>query len=109
MKTYRHICTFRQDSSAAGSQEADYSTVALKDVPCNVRDVTGGEVVRGRQMEATTTHLIETRYYDAIYNCEPAKMRIDFEGLEMHVSRILRDETRRDFLLIQASSVASDG
>lgn len=41
--------------------DADWKTI-IRELPCRWQEVSGGENVRGRQMEATTTSLLTCRW-----------------------------------------------
>lgn len=61
----RHNCTFYEDTSDDESLDAIWTAVGhLTDWPCNVVPVSGAETFsrNDTQLEATTTHKIETRY-----------------------------------------------
>jgi len=54
----RHRMSVYQEASAVGSDDPSY-TLLHKNLPCNIVPVSGGEVYRGRQIEAGETHAIE--------------------------------------------------
>ncbi len=85
-----------EDSSEAGDEEPVYDQLVRAKVPCHVRAVSGGEVIRGRQIEADITHMIETRYYDQLNHEHVLKW-----GTEtLHISRILPDDMKREMTIM---------
>lgn len=95
---YRHRVDIRVDQSNDGDENPDFSGDPFaKCLPGNMFDVSGMENWRGRQIEATITHIFETRFYKGI---EP-EMRIDFDGRQMQISRVLDRDGRRRYLEIQ--------
>ena len=63
---YRDRIHIYNETSAAGSDDPAYSTTLWRNLPCSITAVAGGETYRGRQLEATVTHVIEMRYYEGI-------------------------------------------
>ena len=101
----RDLVTFRADTSDPSEQNSTYDGVTLENVPCEVRDVGGGELIRGHQVEADITHVIRTRRYDLLYkDRKPHRLRADFDGLELNVRRVLLGDDRRDEMFITCSS-----
>ena len=95
---FRHRVTIRQDSSKAGDENPDFSGQPFATgMPGNMFDVAGAETWRNRQIEATTTHIFETRYYKGI----TTRMRIDFDGKQYQITRALDRTGRRRYLEIQ--------
>lgn len=52
-------------SDADGAETPSYSR-HLAGVPVDIVQVSGGETYRGRQIEATATHVIQMRYLDGM-------------------------------------------
>ena len=68
-KARRYIDTvkFVADSSADSVVDPDYTgTAYLDNVPCKIIPRNGLEKYRGIQLEATTNHMIETRFYSGL-------------------------------------------
>ena len=63
---YRDRIHIYSETSAAGSDDPAFATTLWRDLPCSITAVSGGETYRGRQLEATVTHVIEMRYYEGI-------------------------------------------
>jgi hypothetical protein len=91
-----------QEASAVGSDDPSY-TLLHKNLPCNIVPVSGGEVYRGRQIEAGETHAIETRRY---VNWLPT-MRIYDQNREVYlnVQRSFEVDGRRNMIVVTASEV----
>jgi len=101
----RNRITFRQveETRDTAMQPVRTWSAFMVDVPASVERVTGGEIVRGRQMEATVTDLITIRTSRGI---DP-KMQIvcgeDTYGI-VHI-----DDTEIKYTSIQAKRVANNG
>lgn len=77
MRTYRDMISITADAKAINVPDPDYSGDPLyDDVPCKISNVSGLETVRGRQLQAECTHLVELHYLPDI---EPT-MRISVTG-----------------------------
>lgn len=63
---YRDRIHVYRETSADGSDNPAFANSLWRDLPCSITAVSGGETYRGRQIEATVTHVIEMRYYDGI-------------------------------------------
>ena len=63
---YRDRIHIYNETSADGSDDPAFATTLWRDLPCSITAVTGGETYRGRQIEATVTHVIAMRYYAGI-------------------------------------------
>lgn len=99
---YRHRATIRQDSSGAGSERPDFSGKPFaENVPGNLYDVSGQETFRGKQIDATTSHIFETRFYRGISKT----MRLDVEGLELQIGKVLDMTGRKRYLLVHCTGV----
>lgn len=60
---YRHRIRLMKDVSADGAQVPSYET-RQAGFPCKIVPRSAFEATRGRQIEATISHVIETRWYD---------------------------------------------
>ena len=61
----RHSVTVQVENSDDGDDDPTYTTF-MAAVPCNIVPVGGSEVYRGRQLEATVTHLVYMRRLDGM-------------------------------------------
>ena len=63
--SFRHIINLERNTPTNSNQTnelIDSWAAVVEDVPCHVETVTGGEIRRGRQMQAVTTHLIRMHH-----------------------------------------------
>lgn len=75
-------------------RDGDWTTV-IPQLPVSYKEVSGGETVRGRQMEANTTALIETVWSPATASITSG-MRLRLNGRKLNVVNALDlDGTRR--------------
>ena len=101
----RFFVTFQKDAASLNAETPDW-TDYLTGWPCDIMDVTGGQKMRGVQLENTTTHLIWTRYDHRI---DDPNLRIkDDRGRTHDVVRTLDKDGRQEFLWIQTTQV-TDG
>lgn len=65
---YRDRINILPDASLDGSPTPDYTTYApqFENLPCDITTVAGLETFRGRQIEATTSHVVELHYVTGI-------------------------------------------
>ena len=96
----RHRMTIYAEVSDRGADDPSYQVVRAN-VPCNIVQVSGGEMYRGRQIEATETYAIETRRF---VSWQPT-MRIKDQntGRLLDVRRVLDVDGRRSMVLITAT------
>ena len=98
-RNYRHRGTIQRLGTtldSRGQRVETWSTVAT--VFYRRTDATGGEVIRGRQMAAESTHLIETHWIDAI----TAKMRLVDGSRTFHFVAVRDPFDNRQTLAIDA-------
>ena len=99
---FRHRVNVRYDSAANGEVDPDYQTL-LFDLPCDIVQVGGGEKFRGKQLQAETNTVIETRYFDGVL---PNMIAVNVvSGVEYLISRILDRDGRKRFVIIEAIEV----
>lgn len=58
---YRDRVTVHTDAAAEGATNPSYSEELCRAVPAEVRQVSGGEVIRGKQVEAITQFVVSFR------------------------------------------------
>lgn len=99
---YRDRVHVYNETSADGSDDPAFASTLWRDLPCSITAVSGGETYRGRQLEATVTHVIEMRYYAGIM----PNMRIyqPLTSTYYEVSRALAMDNNT-LLMIQATEV----
>jgi hypothetical protein len=59
---YRDLVTVRADAAPGGASQPSYTQVLAENLPAEVLQVSGGEVVRGKQVEAVTAFVVGCRY-----------------------------------------------
>ncbi len=81
--------------------DADWDVIQnLRQVPVFYQGVTGGEVVRGVQVEATATALIRMLSSPRSRQIEP-RMRIRLDGRKLNVISVIDREGRQRELFVQ--------
>ena len=96
----RYRVTIERENSADGAEVPTYATF-LADVPCDIVQVSGGEIYRGRQIEANASHMISMRYIEGVL----PTMRLVQGAVIYNISKITRRNGRDHMLDIQASEV----
>lgn len=99
----RHRVHWQSENSADGADDRSY-TAFLRNWPCEIVPVSGGEVFRGKQIEATVNHVItgrrvqgalptmrlydelNTRYFDIHRIFEVGGVRHD---IEVHATEVV--------------------
>lgn len=94
---YRDRIHVYRETSAAGADDPAFSSTLWRDLPCSITAVSGGETYRGRQLEATVTHVIEMRYYEGILPSMRAYQPLTATYYE--VSRVLAMDNNTQLLL----------
>ena len=100
--TYRHRVKILRDSSQDGEPDPNYVQY-MSGVPCNIVQITGGEIYRGKQLQAETTTVIEFR------NLQGLSTQMIFENLitgqQYLIRRILEHHGRNRVLIAEATEV----
>jgi head-tail adaptor len=99
---YRDRIHIYAETSADGSDDPAFATTLWRDLPCSITAVSGGETYRGRQLEATVTHVIEMRYYGGILPSMRAYQPLTGTWYELSRALAMDNSTQ---LLIQATEV----
>lgn len=63
---YRDRITVHRDARADGATQPDYSDEILTAIVAEVRQVSGGEIIRGKTVEAITSFVVSCRYIPSI-------------------------------------------
>lgn len=91
---FRHIVILERNTPAADTatnQPVESWATATADIPCHIETVSGGEIRRGMQMQATTTHLVRMHHPNGAFTVDE-KDRLDHSGVKLNVvSAIDRD------------------
>ena len=100
---YRHRVNINYDAQPDGDVDPQYKTL-LFDVPCDIVQVGGGERYRGKQLQAETNTVIETRYYPGFL---PNMIAVNVLTAQTYlINKIIDRDGRKRFLLIEAIEVA---
>lgn len=98
----RHRITMKQDTSTDDQIDPTYTNFRTG-IPCNIVPVTGGERYRGKQLQAETDHLIETRW---VSEYKPNMIAVnEVTSAEYTINRILSEHGRDRIALIEATEV----
>jgi len=102
--TYRHRVKILRDDSADGEVNPNYVQY-MTGIPCNIVQITGGEIYRGKQIQAETTTVIEFR------NLQGLSTEMVFENLVSNqqylIRRILEHHGRDRVLIAEATEVVN--
>ena len=86
-------------------QDVKRETTIARDVPCSIETVTGGEVRRGQQMQATTTVLLKMHHPQGAFEIQPEHLLREMYGekvnREINVVAAYDPDGRRRELHIQ--------
>lgn len=100
--TYRHRVKILRDNSPDGDPDPSYVQF-FTGIPCNIVAITGGEVYRGKQLQAETTNVIEFR------NLQGLSTQMIFENLvtgkQYLIIRILEHHGRDRVMIAEATEV----
>lgn len=98
MRRLRHRVSIYRESSDDGSETPTYA-LFMRAVPCNIVQVTGGETYRGRQIEATATHVVEMRKIDGLL--PTMRLTESLDSRNLFIERITPRNGRDHMLDIQ--------
>jgi len=95
---FRHVVKFMQDDTPDGTQDPNYVDF-VTDIPCDIWPKGGGEKFRGRQLEATTTLVIETRFNEAY---TPTMIVVNqVTGEEYLINKLWQEHGRRRVQILE--------
>lgn len=80
-------------------------TTKLKSVPCSIETVTGGEVRRGQQMQATTNKLVRMRFLEGDKAPKTGDKLVGHEGT-INILAAYDPDGRRRELMVEGKSNA---
>lgn len=110
---YRDLCTIRRDNSQGGSGQPDYAEIVAENLLCEILQVSGGEVVRGRQVEAKTAFVICCPYIPNLAainpKCEVELLSGPYAGQKVYVGRVYYENARSRPVATQLHCAASEG
>lgn len=91
----RDVVCIRADAAPAGSTQPKYTNVLYADLLAEVLQVSGGEFVRGKQVEARTSFVITVDQMPGIDNrCEVEILTGPYEGRKVYVGRVHAETAR---------------
>lgn len=89
----RHRVDIYSESSDDGDAQPEY-TIFKKNVPCNVVPVSGGEVYRGRQIEADINYAVDMRWLASL----SPMMKLVYGSKTLFVERIMESDGRQRYV-----------
>lgn len=93
----RDIATIYGDAAPPSSGNPDYSTEVAADVLVEILEVSGGESVRGKQIEANVRFVVTMPWISEINLYARHKIEVgsgDYEGFELFTERVHRVHDR---------------
>lgn len=88
---YRDRITIHADAKAEGATQPSYTDELCRSVSAEIRDVAGGEVIRGFTVEAITSHVVSMRHIPKISIAADCQVTIEtgeFKGQILYVHRV---------------------
>lgn len=88
---YRDRVAIYANAAPAGSTQPAYTTLLESSVPAEVLQVSGGEVIRGKQVEAITTHVVSMRRNPSITidaQCRLTVLSGPYAGKQLPIHRV---------------------
>ena len=103
---YRDLVTIRRDISPGGSGQPEYNEIVATNLPCEILQVAGGEVVRGRQVEARTSFVVSCPTIDGLTSLVDARCEIEiltgpYTGQTIYLGRVHHEQARSRPLALQ--------
>lgn len=92
---YRDVVTIREDSAPDGASQPAYDRAVHPELLAEVLQVSGGEFVRGKQVEARTTFVVSIDSVPGIHNrCEVEILTGPYAGRKVYVGRVHHETAR---------------
>lgn len=91
---YRDLVTILADTAPGGSGNPLYTTTIARDVPSEVRQVSGGEFVRGHQVDQVTVFVVGMRDNPLISPTSRLKIEVtsgQYKGQVLFTHRVLSE------------------
>ncbi len=96
-RRYRHRIRLVRDQSADGVQVPDYQAIS-SGFPCRIVPKMGWEAQRGKQLEASVSHVIELRWYDSFKPNDVVENEDD--GIRFNVKSVINEDgAKREMML----------
>ncbi len=91
----RDVVCIREDSAPDGASQPKYDRVIYPELLAEVLQVSGGEIVRGKQVEAKTSFVVSVDQMPGIDNrCEVEILTGPYEGRKIYVGRVHAETAR---------------
>lgn len=93
---YRDRITVHRDARAAGATQPDYSDEILTNVSAEVRQVSGGQVIRGHTVEAVTAFVVSLRQIPPVVvsaDCQVTILSGRYTGQVLWVHRVFYEDS----------------
>ena len=107
VRVEKHDGTRTADGVPTLTNDSDWDTV-IAGLSCSIEAVTGGEVIRGRQMEATATHLVQVLSTPRTRAIQP-NWRLVWGTRKLNILSNLDAMGRQEDLALQAREHVNDG
>jgi hypothetical protein len=83
------VIAIREDSAPSGSSQPRYDRVLYAELLAEVLQVSGGEIVRGKQVEAKTSFVVSVDHVPGIdHRCEVEILTGPYAGRKVYVGRV---------------------
>lgn len=89
--SYRDRVTIHADAKQEGATQPAYTDELCRSVCAEIREVAGGEVIRGKTVEAITSHVVSMRHIPQISiaaDCQVTVLSGMFKGQILYVHRV---------------------
>lgn len=100
----RDRVTIYRDAAAGGSSQPSYTQLVAENVPAEVLQVSGGEMVRGRQVEAHTTFVLSLPHLPQLSLSAECRVNVgtgQYRGVVIHVHRVHLETDRSRPVAVQ--------
>jgi hypothetical protein len=93
--SYRDAVAIREDSAPGGASQPKYDRLLYCDLLAEVLQVWGGEIVRGKQVEARTNFVVSIDIMPGINErCEVEILTGPYAGRKVYVGRVHHETAR---------------
>jgi hypothetical protein len=87
----RDRITMHADAASGGSSNPAYTSLIAASVPAEILQVSGGEFIRGKQVESNTQYVVSIDYLPSITvdaECQITVLTGVYNGLILHIHRV---------------------
>lgn len=88
---YRNLVAIHADAKQPGATQPAYTHELCRSVSAEVREVAAGEIVRGKTVEAITSHVVSMRYIPQISiaaDCQVTVLSGVYKNQVLYVHRV---------------------